>query len=142
MDAGDPAAAAIQRFAAGLATAGGEQRAELSTWEAATRAMEVVDAVELSLQKGRTIEVFQQQLTERLAFRGTMAAFGCGILLLAFLAVLAVAILGGAEGIMQEKIAPSWPILMLAGLAFFLLLQAVPFLVHKEGTSQRQPQER
>lgn len=142
MDAGDPAAAAIQRLAAALATAGGEQRAALSTWEAATRAMEVVDAVELSLQKGRTIEVFQQQLTERLAFRGTMAAFGCGILLLAFLAVLVVAILGGAEGIMQEKIAPSWPILMLAGLAFFLLLQAVPFLVHKKDTSQRQPQER
>ena len=93
--------------------------------------MEVVDAVELSLQKGRTIEVFQQQLTERLAFRGTMAAFGCGLLLLAFLAIVVIAILGGAEGMVREKIAPAWPLLLLAVLAFFLLLQAIPLLAQK-----------
>lgn len=88
--------------------------------------MEVVDAVELSLQKGRTIEVFQKQLTEKLAFRGTMAALGCGLLLIAFFAVVAVAVLGGAEGIVGQKILPAWPLLMLGVLAFFLLLQAVP----------------
>lgn len=137
MEVGDPATAAIKRLAAAVSAADAEQRAALSTWEAATRAMEVVDAVELSLQKGRTIEVFQQQLTERLAFRGTMAAFGCGLLLLAFFAVLVVAVLGGAEGILQEKIAPSWPIIMLAGLAFFLLLQAVPFLVQRKDKANR-----
>lgn len=141
VEAGDPAKAAINRLAAAVSAADAEQRAALSTWEAATRAMEVVDAVDLSLQKGRTIEVFQQQLTERLAFRGTMAAFGCGLLLLAFFAVLVVAVLGGAEGIMQEKIVPSWPIIMLAGLAFFLLLQAVPFLVPKKDKSLPPKQE-
>ncbi len=135
VETGNPATAAINRLAAAVCGEDTEQRAALSTWEAATRAMEVVDAVDLSLQKGRTIEVFQQQLTERLAFRGTMAAFGCGLLLLTFFAVLVVAVLGGAEGIMQEKIAPSWPIIMLAGLAFFLLLQAVPFLVPKKDKS-------
>ncbi len=134
MEVKDPATIAIERLAAAVA-AEGERRTALSTWAAATRAMEVIDAVELSLQKGRTIEVFQQQLTERLAFRGTMAAFGCGLLLLVFFAVLVVAVLGGAEGILQEKIAPSWPLLMLAGLAFFLLLQAVPFLVRKQDKS-------
>jgi hypothetical protein len=93
--------------------------------------MEVVDAADLSLQKGRTIEVFQQQLTERLAFRGTMAAIGCGLIIVAFLAVVAVGLLGGAEGIVKQKIAPSWSIVLLAVLAFFLLLQAVPFLTLK-----------
>ena len=101
--------------------------------------MEVVDAVELSLQKGRTIEVFQQQLTERLAFRGTMAALGCGLLLIVFLAVVLVAVLGGAEGLVQEKIVPGWPLLLLAVLVFFLLLQAVPMLAQKPKQRDRQP---
>ena len=104
-------------------------------WPAATRDMEVVDAVELSLQKGRTIEVFQQQLTEQLAFRGTMAALGCGLLLLVFFGVIGVAMLGGAEGMMRQRLAPAWPIILLAVLAFFLLLQAVPLLAQKSRKS-------
>jgi hypothetical protein len=127
----DPAIAAVKRFAASLVPPVSHAAESLSTWSAATRAMEVVDAVELSLQKGRTIEVFQQQLTERLAFRGTMAALGCGLLLIAFLAVVIIAILGGAEGIVREKMMPSWPLLLLAVLAFFLCLQAVPLLAQK-----------
>ncbi len=135
----DPATSAIERLAAAVTEDNAERRAGWSTWESATRAMEVVDAVELSLQKGRTIEVFQQQLTERLAFRGTMAALGCGLLLVAFLAVVMVAVLGGAEGMVQEKIAPAWPLLLLAVLAFFLLLQAIPMLAQKPTQRDRQP---
>jgi hypothetical protein len=104
---------------------------EASSWDAATRAMEVADAVEISLQKGRTIEVFQQQLTERLAFRGTMAALGCGLLLVAFVAVILVTFLGGAEALVGRRILPWWPLMLLAVLAFFLLLQAVPFLARR-----------
>jgi len=121
-----PAELAIDRFATAVTNA--NEAPAAGDWEAATRSMEVVDAVELSLQKGRTIEVFQQQLTEQLAFRGTMAAFGCGMLLLVFFAAFVVALLGGAEGVLKGKIAPGWPLLLLAALAFFLLLQAVPFL--------------
>jgi hypothetical protein len=127
----DPANAAVRRFASALESSSSSSAATQSTWSIATRAMEVVDAVELSLQKGRTIEVFQQQLTERLAFRGTMAALGCGLLLIAFLAVVVIAMVGGAEGIVREKMLPSWPLILLAVLAFFLLLQAVPLLAQK-----------
>ncbi|HEX3600919.1 MAG TPA: hypothetical protein VHU84_12295 [Lacipirellulaceae bacterium] len=127
LEAPDPATTAIRKFSEAVLS----KQSTRSTWESATRAMEVVDAVELSLQKGRTIEVFQQQLTEQLAFRGTMAAFGCGLLLIVFFAVIVVAVLGGAEGIVKEKIAPAWPLLMLAVLAFFLLLQAIPMLAQK-----------
>jgi hypothetical protein len=126
-----PARRAIER----LATAVVNSNSEASTWPAATRDMEVVDAVELSLQKGRTIEVFQQQLTEQLAFRGTMAALGCGLLLLVFFGVVGVAMLGGAEGMMRQRLAPAWPIILLAVLAFFLLLQAVPLLAQKSRKS-------
>lgn len=131
LDAFDPAQTAISRLAKAVAETNAQRRAATTTWDAATRAMEVVDAVELSLQKGRTIEVFQQQLTEQLAFRGTMAALGCGLLLIVFAATILVAMLGGAEGMLRQRLAPSWPLLLLAVLAFFLLLQAVPLLARK-----------
>src|SRR4051794_39480467 len=143
----DPAEAAITEL--GNAIGSGNvpgQSSEGSTWDTAIRAMEVVDAAELSLQKGRTIEVFQQQLTERLAFRGTMAAFGCGLLLLAFVGLVVIAILGGAEGIVRQRLLPAWPLILLAMLAFFLLLQAVPFLSRKQNsdnaTSQSKPPQK
>ncbi|HEX5470653.1 MAG TPA: hypothetical protein VFW73_02145, partial [Lacipirellulaceae bacterium] len=140
LDSYDSARAAIVRLSDAVGAPQTEQRASASTWETATRAMEVVDAAELSLQKGRTIEVYQQQLTERLAFRGTMAAMGCGLMLVAFVAVIVVAILGGAEGVVRRRLLPSWPLMMLAVLAFFLLLQAVPLLARKpnhDGTSSQ-----
>lgn len=126
----DSAAAAIERLARAVAATQSDHPARISTWDAATRAMEVVDAIELSLQKGRTIEVFQQQLTEQLAFRGTMAAFGCGILLLAFLTLVVVAILGAGEGAVKQRWG-TWKFVLLAVLAFFLFLQTIPFLAGK-----------
>jgi FtsH-binding integral membrane protein len=93
--------------------------------------MEVVDAVELSLEKNRTIDVHQQQLTERLAFRGVMSALGCGLLLIGFLALVLVTIFGGAEGEGRAKVLTSWPFILLAVLALFLVLQLVPLLVGK-----------
>jgi hypothetical protein len=129
----DPAHAAIRRLSKAIADSHTlAERNFNSTWDAATRAMEVVDAADLSLQKGRTIEVFQQQLTERLAFRGTMAAMGCGLLLVAFMVLVAVGILGGVEGLGRRHIVNSWSLVLLAVLAFFLLLQAVPFLAGKK----------
>jgi hypothetical protein len=140
----DPAGAAIVRLSVAVDIPRAERRPGVSTWDAATRAMEVVDAAELSLQKGRTIEVFQQQLTERLAFRGTMAAIGCGLLLVAFAAVVVATLLGGLNffgtgahepGIngAEEgtRLIPFWSLALLAVLAFFLLLQVVPFLARK-----------
>ncbi len=90
--------------------------------------MEVADAVDLSLQKGRTIEVFQQKLTEQLAFRGTMAAFGCGLLLLGMFVTIAAGLLGGADWPLKQLVMDSWHIILLAVLAFFLFLQLVPWL--------------
>ena len=136
----DPARAAMSRLADSVNAQGSTtERGAGSTWDAATRAMEVVDAATLSLQKGRTIEVFQQQLTERLAFRGTMAAMGCGLLLMAFMVLVAVGIFGGIEGGQRRHLIESWSLVLLALLAFFLLLQAVPFLAGKKRRDQAEP---
>ena len=121
----------IEQFAVAVDERDAQRRAMASTWSQATRAMEVVDAVELSLQKCRMIDVYQQQLTERLAFRGTMAALGCGLLLIAFVVLVGVAILGGAEQPGGNPPDRSWGMLLLAVLAFFLLLQALPLLASK-----------
>jgi predicted dehydrogenase len=115
---------AMARLAAALAA--GEDDAARSTWNRATSAMEVVDAVELSLQKGRSIDIHPQQLTEQLAFRGTMAALGCGMLVLALLAMLVAGVLGD---VLKLRLARPWPLVLLLVLAVFLLLQAVPLLV-------------
>ena len=134
----DPPRAAIQQLAEALAETDAERRAARSTWDAATRAMEVVDAVELSLEKGRTIDVYQQQLTERLAFRGTMAALGCGLLVVGFFAIVLVTLLGGAEEAVGHRLLPAWPLVLLAVLAFFLVMQVVPLLVQKStGSASR-----
>jgi hypothetical protein len=124
----DAPRAAIDALAAALAANGTEQSDAASTWQAATAAMEIVDTIELSLQKGRTLEVHQQRLTEQLAFRGTMAAFGCGLLLLVFCALVAAGLLGDLLGVPLKDY---WPAAVLAVLALFLLMQALPWLVRR-----------
>jgi predicted dehydrogenase len=122
-------AVAIEQLASAVAEPDLERRGLVSTWDRATQAMEVVEAVELSLQKGRTMEVHQQQLTEQLAFRGTMAAMGCGLLVLGLAVLVLASLLGGLETILGQRLLPAWPVVLLAVLAVFLLLQAVPLLV-------------
>jgi hypothetical protein len=131
----DPAGIAIRGLAEAVADSDTLRRSARSTWEAATRAMEVADAVELSLERGRTIDVFQQQLTERLAFRGTMAALGCGLLMVGFVAIMLVTILGGVERQGRAPLVPGWPVVLLAMLSFFLFLQVVPLLVQRSRAS-------
>lgn len=128
----EPARAAIEALAAALPANGTEQSEKASTWQSATAAMEVADTIELSLQKGRTIEVHQQRLTEQLAFRGTMAAFGCGLLLLMLFVLVAAGILGDLvfPGL-RLAVGTLWPIALLAVLALFLLMQAAPWLVKR-----------
>jgi len=46
--------------------------------------------------------------------------------------LVAVGILGGVEGLSRRRIVNSWSLVLLAVLAFFLLLQAVPFLAGKK----------
>jgi hypothetical protein len=131
----EPALIAIRELVSAVEEDDAERRSRMSTWDAATRAMEVVDAIELSLEKGRTMDVHQQQLTERLAFRGTMSALGCGLLLMGFMAVVFVTLVGGAEGKERPHLLRSWPIVLLALLAGFLLLQMAPLLIAKRKRS-------
>jgi hypothetical protein len=70
-------------------------------WTAAITAFELLDAVEHSLERKRTIELHREAVSERAIFKTQMAAWGCGILILtlflmvAFLMVASVVPLHG-----------------------------------------------
>jgi hypothetical protein len=119
-----PARRAVDRFVAALAA----ERPGESTWPQALRAMELADSIEISLRRGRMIDIHDQQLTEQLAFKGTMSALGCGLLLLIVPGLL---ILGWIAGVVGIPLAEYWPHILLAILALFLGLQLLPKLLAK-----------
>jgi hypothetical protein len=89
--------------------------------------MEIADSIEISLRRGRMIDIHSQQLTEHLAFKGTMAAAGCGVLLVLAPLMLAVGWIAGQFGV---PVASYWPHALLVLLAAFLGLQLLPKLLY------------
>ena len=126
--AAGPARRTLDRFAAAVAA-----DAVDASWQQALRAMELTDSIEISLRRGRMIDVHDQQLTEQLAFKGTMAALGCGLLLLLVPGLLVAGWLAGAVGF---PLAEYWPHLLLVILALFLGLQFLPKLLYKPPASE------
>jgi hypothetical protein len=120
-----PEVKAVERFAD--AVQAGDAAAD-STWLEALHAMELADSIEISLRRGRMIDVHEQQLTEHLAFKGTMAAAGCGVLLVVVPLML---LAGWIAGMLGVPVAQFWPHALLAFLAFFLGLQLLPKLLYR-----------
>ena len=110
--------------------------AKLPTWQDATRGVELTEAVSKSLKKGRTIKLRAEGRGEEDAFKGTMAAAGCAILigimvlLFGLAAALFVARTSGIEWIQQVSgIVRYWPHTLLVVLVAFLLIQLLRFLI-------------
>jgi hypothetical protein len=122
----DPAVGAWRNFVAAFHAAPGTTGSRDDDWSSALHAMELTDSIEISLRKSRMIDVHQQQLTEHMAFKGTMAALGCGVLLAAPPLLL---LAGWAAGLVGLPIAAYWPHALLALLAMFLAVQVVPKLL-------------
>lgn len=110
------------------------------TWPAICRDLEVADTVELSLRRGRLIELHHDTVTEEDTFKGVMSAVGCLLLLIVPMVLLGAAILdgltvasrgtasSGAGGLAASNAAtgrPWWPFFLVAPLIVFLLLQAL-----------------
>jgi hypothetical protein len=83
--------------------------------------MELADAVEHSLQRGRTIELHYDTPSEHSTFKGIMSGVGC-LLLIVGLVVLVIATTAVNAGV---PLADYWPYLLLAVLVAFLLLQSL-----------------
>lgn len=123
-------------------------------WTAVCRDLEAADTVELSLRRGRLIELHHETVTEEDTFKGVMAALGCLLLMLVPLVLVVAAMLegltsrprisasapsvsvaraedatGGAvaspETDRRESARPIWPFFLLAPLLVFLTLQVL-----------------
>lgn len=118
------------------------------TWPAICRDLEVADTVELSLRRGRLIELHHDTVTEEDTFKGVMSAVGCLLLLLVPMVLLAAAILdgltvtsrgvsasgGGGAGLAGDAAAtgrPWWPFFLVAPLILFLLLQGLRIVARR-----------
>jgi hypothetical protein len=117
-------AAVVERFVAAVESG----NSSASTWLDALHAMELTDSIEISLRRGRMIDVHHQQLTEHLAFKGTMAAAGCGLLFLLVPLYFLVAWIAGRFGVPIGEFAPH---LLLGVLALFLAMQLLPRLIYR-----------
>ena len=98
-------------------------------WLDAVKAVELTEAVERSLIKGRTVEIQLEQASEAGNFKGLMTSVGCGILILGLVLIAAaavshrLAVAAGMHGL--ADLLEKWPYLFLLLLGLFLLLQAL-----------------
>lgn len=91
------------------------------SWAEAARTLELADAVERSLVKGRTITLYDEDYSEQHTFKGKMAAAGCSLLMLS----LALLLVGAAAAQLGVPLAGYTPWLIAAVLLVFLLLQTL-----------------
>jgi hypothetical protein len=104
-----------------------------SAWLAACHDQEAAEAVDRSLTRGRTIELFNEEHTEEESFKGVMAMGGCLLLSMA-LGVLFVAVV--VEGLrLPMRSWPLWrlwPFYLLVPIVAFLLLQLLQLVIKRE----------
>jgi len=130
----DPGTGVLESFLTAVATSD----MQVSTWPGALKAMELTDTIEISLRRGRMIDVHLQQLTEELSFKGTMSALGCGVLLLLPPVLLLMGWLAEKVGL---PIADYWPHALLALLAAFLAFQLIPKVLLKRPNQTKEQQD-
>jgi hypothetical protein len=105
------------------------------SWLAACRDQEAAEAVDRSLLRGRTIELFNEEHTEEASFKGIMAMGGCLILVCAMALVLMAAVVEGLHLPMRNwPLWRLWPFYLLAPIAVFLLLQLFGLAVKRNET--------
>lgn len=102
-------------------------------WTDACRSVELADAVEQSLRRGRAIQLHDEVYTEAGVFKGLMGMAGCGLLLLA----LVIVVLGTTVGALLNRmgfaggamVAGWWPYALIVVFAGFLSLQLLRLVV-------------
>jgi len=99
-----------------------------SNWPAAGRALEIVDATERGLRRGKTIELYDEAHTEEETFKGLMAAGGCLTLLLTLAILVIMTMIDGLRPPFRDHFLwRIWPVYVLTPILIFLLLQTLKF---------------
>jgi len=93
-------------------------------WLAVCRDQEAAEAVDRSLTRGRTIELFNESHSEEQSFKGVMAMGGCLLLLAALVVVLFVVLVESLQLPIRELLIwRLWPVYLLVPIVVFLILQ-------------------
>jgi predicted dehydrogenase len=131
----DGAAAAIDVLAAAI-----EGRDVHPTWSDAARTVELTETIDISLARGRTIDLHREDFTDIGTFKGTMTSLGCGLLVVGLTMTVLVAIAAGVAAQMGwnqlAAVLDKWPILLLAVCGAFLLLQIFGVLAGRSRKEQ------
>jgi predicted dehydrogenase len=110
-------------------------------WPQAARAVELAEAIDRSLAKGRTIELHNEEFTDIGTFKGTMTSLGCGLLLAGLCAMLGVGIvelIARKQGAIKLADALRfWPYWLVGFLLVFLLIQLILKLAASERDSTK-----
>jgi hypothetical protein len=126
----DEGTAVLSNFAAALAG-----RAVRPDWTDLTRDFEIVEACQRSVQKRRTIDLHFETTSERTEFKSQMAAIGCALLIVTFLACLGYLLLGSLFAV-NETVMRVLRLLIFLPLAVFLVLQFLLFLARPASSDQ------
>ena len=97
-----------------------------------TRAMELSEAVNRSLRRGRTVELHYESISEEANFKSIMTSTGC-LIFLAMLIVLPLAMAGPPLGIPWTLYIPY---LILPALVLFMILQALKLAIRRPRTAR------
>ncbi|MCE9604095.1 MAG: hypothetical protein K8U03_04245 [Planctomycetia bacterium] len=121
----DPATNGLAAITQGVSTPSDDP-----LWREALGDLELVEAVERSLRKGRTVELFHEEASEQGTFHGVMAAGGCLLMMLS----IGLAIVATVFGKFRFWLANLWPYALLFVLSMFLLMQLFKFVfpAHKK----------
>jgi hypothetical protein len=103
-----------------------------SLWSELARAVDLVDAVELSVRRRRTIDVYFETPSERGIFKTQMTAVGCSLLVLTLIAV--VIYLGVAAAVAVPALVKKVVVgLIFVPLGVFLVMQLLYFVARPAG---------
>lgn len=128
---------AIDEFAK-LATQPASSQAEQGieqsvTWLSSIRDVEAAAAVDRSIERARTIELLNEEISEEESFKGVMAVGGCLLLMVAFGALLLATIVEGLQLPLRNwAVWRYWPVYLLAPIVVFLLLQLLQLVIKRE----------
>ena len=119
---------------AALSAAGAEAGAsEESAWLNACRDQEAAEAIDRSLMRGRTIELFGEDHTEEESFKGVMAMGGCLLLVMALAVLFVATIVEGLRLPLRDWVVwKFWPVYLLLPIGVFLLLQLFQLAIKRE----------
>lgn len=118
----DAASDSLARLNAAL----GQDQERESAWMDACRDLEAASVIDRSLEKGRAVALYTDEVSEEQSFKGVMAVGGC-LVLAATMAGLAVVVLVEALqlDLRRSPFWRAWPLYLVAPILVFLVLQTL-----------------